>query len=148
MIALNVSVNRQKKKKNKKKTNKQNKKKRRFSDATPHISWDKLVRWILIGIKKYLPLHIKCEGVLWSLLSVCLCVCHFVCKHNNSRMNHPILMKFGQIVYNHNRKVKFEDGLCPLIVKATAVKKPLEMMKISHYKSDFQHIDVKFAQLM
>ena len=57
-------------------------------------------------------------------------------------------MKFGQIVYNLNRKVKFEDGLCPLIFKATAVKKPLEMMKISHYKSDFQHIDVKFAQLM
>ena len=55
-------------------------------------------------------------------------------------------MKFGQIVYNHNRKVKFEDGLCPLIVKATAVKKPLEMRKISHYKSDFQHIDVKLAQ--
>ena len=98
----------------------------------------------------YLPLHIKCEGVLWSLLSVCLsvclCVCHFVCKHNNSRTNHPILMKFGQIVYNHNRKVKFEDGLCPLIFKATAVKKPLEMRKISHYKSDFQHIDVKLAQ--
>ena len=32
-------------------------------------------------------------------------------------------MKFGQIVYNHNRKVKFEGGLCPLIFKATAVKK-------------------------
>ena len=57
-------------------------------------------------------------------------------------------MKIGQIVYNHNRKVKFEDGLCPLIFKATAVKKPLEIMKISHYKSDFQHIDVKFAQWM
>ena len=53
-------------------------------------------------------------------------------------------MKFGQIVYNHNQKVKFEDGLCPLIFKATTVKKPLEMMKISHYKSGFQHIDVKF----
>ena len=57
-------------------------------------------------------------------------------------------MKIGQIVYNHNRKVKFEAGLCPLIFKATAVKKPLEIMKISHYKSDFQHIDVKFAQWM
>ena len=56
-------------------------------------------------------------------------------------------MKFGQIVYNHNRKVKFENVLCPLIFKPTAVKKKLlEMMKISHYKSDFQHIDVKFAQ--
>ena len=55
-------------------------------------------------------------------------------------------MKFGQIVYNHNRKAKFEDGLWPLIFKATDIKKPLEMMKISHYKSDFQHIDVKFAQ--
>ena len=55
-------------------------------------------------------------------------------------------MKFGQIVYNHNRKDKFEDGLCPLIFKATTVKKTFEMMKISHYKSDFQHIDVKFAQ--
>ena len=52
-------------------------------------------------------------------------------------------MKFG-----HNRKVKFEDGLCPLIFKATAVKKPLEIMKISLYTSDFQHIDVKFAQYM
>ena len=31
-------------------------------------------------------------------------------------------MKFGQIVYNHNQKVKFKDGLCPLIFKATAVK--------------------------
>ena len=78
-------------------------------------------------------------------LSVCLCVCHFVCKHDNSRTNHPILIKFGQIVYTHNRKVKFEDGLCPLIFKATAVKKPLEMRKISHYKSDFQHIDIKLA---
>ena len=57
-------------------------------------------------------------------------------------------MKFGQIMYNHNRKVKFEDGICPLIFKATAVKKPLEIMKISHYTSDFQHIDVKFAQWM
>ena len=95
----------------------------------------------------FLPLHIKCEGVLWSLLSVCVCVCvcHFVCKHNNSRTNQSILMKFGQIVYNHNRKVKFEDGLCPLIFKVTAIKKPLEMMKISHYQSYFQHIDVKFA---
>ena len=55
-------------------------------------------------------------------------------------------MKFGQIVYNHDRKVKFEDGLCPLIFKAIAVKKLLEIMKIGHYKSDFQHIDVKFAQ--
>ena len=55
-------------------------------------------------------------------------------------------MEFGQIVYNQNRKVKFEDGLCPLIFKATAVKKPLEIMKISHFKSDFHHIDVKFAQ--
>ena len=55
-------------------------------------------------------------------------------------------MKFGQIVYNHNPKVKFEDGLCPLIFKATTVKKPLEIMKISHYKSDFQHIDFKFSQ--
>ena len=57
-------------------------------------------------------------------------------------------MKFGQIVYNHNPKVKFEDGLCPLIFKATAVIKPLEIMKIRNYKSDFQHIDVKFAQWM
>ena len=56
-------------------------------------------------------------------LSVCLSVCHFVRKHDNSRTNHPILIKFGQIVYNHNRKVKFENGLCPLIFKATAVKK-------------------------
>ena len=32
-------------------------------------------------------------------------------------------MKFGQIVYNHNQKVKFEDGLCQLILKATAIKK-------------------------
>ena len=44
-------------------------------------------------------------------------------------------MKFGQIVYNHNRKVNFEDGLCLLIFKATAVKQPLEIMKISHHKS-------------
>ena len=57
-------------------------------------------------------------------------------------------MKIGQIVYNHNPKVKFEDGLCSLIFKTTAVKKPLEIMKISHYTSDFQHIDVKFAQWM
>ena len=98
------------------------------------------------------PPHKMWRGIVITFVcvSVCLCVClsvcHFVCKHNNSRTNHSILMKFGQIVYNHNRKVKFEDGLCPLIFKATAVKKPLEMMKISHYKSYFQHIDVKFAQ--
>ena len=84
--------------------------------------------------------------ITFVCLSVCLSVRHFVRKHDWRRTKHPILMKFGQIVYNHNRKVKFEDGLCPLIFKATAVKKPLEMMKISHYKSDFQHIDVKFAQ--
>ena len=46
-------------------------------------------------------------------------------------------MKFGQIVYNHNRKVKVKDGLCPLIFEAIAIKKPLEIMKIIHYKSDF-----------
>ena len=63
-------------------------------------------------------------------LSDCVSVCHFVRKHDSRRTNHPILMKFGQIVYNHNRKVKLEDGLCPLIFKATAVKKPLEMMTI------------------
>ena len=56
-----------------------------------------------------------------------------------------ILMKFGQIVYSHNRKVEFEDGLCPLIYKATTVKKTV-MNNISHYKIFFQHIDVKFAQ--
>ena len=58
-------------------------------------------------------------------------------------------MKFGQIVYNHNRKVKFEDGLCPLIFKATAVKKPLEIMKISHYTYWCQicTVDVKLNSL-
>ena len=46
-------------------------------------------------------------------------------------------MKFGHIVYNHNQKVKFEDGLCQLILKATAIKKkPWEIMKISHYKCE------------
>ena len=60
---------------------------------------------------------------------VCVCVCHFVRRHDNSKTNHPILIKFGQIVYNHNRKVKFEDGLCPLIFKATAVKKTVRNNK-------------------
>ena len=48
-------------------------------------------------------------------LSVSVCVCHFVYRYNT------ILMKFGQILYYHNGKVKFEDGLCPLIFKTTAV---------------------------
>ena len=98
----------------------------------------------------FTPSQILWWGIVITFVcvSVCVCVCHFVRKHDNSRTNHPILIKFGQIVYNDNRKVKFEDGLYPLIFKATAVKKPLEMMKISHYKSDFQHIDVKFSQFM
>ena len=35
-------------------------------------------------------------------------------------------MKFDQIVYNRNQKVKSEDGLSPLIFKAAAVKKTVK----------------------
>ena len=73
-------------------------------------------------------------------------VCLFVCKHDYRRKNHPVLTKLGQIVYNYKRKDKFEDGLCPLIVLATTIKKPLEIMEMSHNKSVFQHIAIKFAQ--
>ena len=59
-------------------------------------------------------------------LSVSVCVCHFVDTIKGELSIHPIFMKFGQIVYNHNRKVKFEDRLHPLIFKAIGVKNRLK----------------------
>ena len=67
----------------------------------------------------YLPLNKLWKGYcnhfcLSLCLSVCLsvCVCLFFCKHDYRRSNDPILLKFGQIMYNHYWKVKFEDELC------------------------------------
>ena len=71
---------------------------------------------LLFFLPKYVMVY--CDHFCLSVcLSVCLtvwqCVCHFVCKHDQRRTKYSIFMKFTQIVYNHNRKVKFEDGLCP-----------------------------------
>ena len=62
----------------------------------------------------------KSKGVLWALLSVCVFV--------NRRTNCPILMKYGQIVYNHN-KVKVQRWAMSVNFQDHShLKKSLEIM--------------------
>ena len=119
----------------------------RFSRFDKMTNWFYWVPSHLCFVWFVTPSQILWWGIVITFVCLSVCVyvsvCHFV---NTIKGELSILMKFNQIVYNHNQKVKFKDGLCPLIFKTTAVKKTFKMMKIIHNKSDFHHIDVKVAQ--
>ena len=102
---------------------------------------------ILFTVNVVTPSQILWWGIVITF--VCLCVCLCVTLSVN-RIKGELSIRFWWKLVRLCIIIigKFEDGLCPLIFKANTIKKPLEIMKISHYKSDFQHIDVKFAQWM
>ena len=118
--------------------------------------WIDLKRGLIYYISYFLflPLHKFCDGVLWSLLSVCVCVYYFVCKQDLRRTKHPIFIKFDQIMYNYNWKVKFKDGLCQLIFKATVVENNVRNVEnqplqewFSKYWYQISTVDVKLKNL-
>ena len=53
-------------------------------------------------------------------MSVCLCVCLFVCVHDNSKNGKLINLKLELVVVFENSSDEFDIGHCPIKVKVTA----------------------------